>query len=76
MELYVAHLPASTERPDEYQRARAEDHICSSVIKYCQNGWPEYNIGADIKPYWKAHGELTVDKGNQPLYNKRTVVPN
>lgn len=32
-------------------------------------------MGADIKPYWKAHGELTVDKDNHLLYNKRTVVP-
>jgi len=73
MELYVAHLPASTERLDEYRRAQAKDHICSSVIKYCRNGWPEKNIEAAIKPYWKARGELTVDKDNLLLYNKRIV---
>jgi len=55
MELYVAHLPASTERLDEYRRAQAKDHICWSVmIKCCRNGWPEKNIEAAIKPYWKA----------------------
>jgi len=75
MELYVAHLPASTERLDEYRRAQAKDHICSSVIKCCRNGWPEKNIEAAIKPYWKARGELTVDKDNLLLYNKRIVVP-
>jgi len=75
MELCVAHLPASTERLEEYRRAQAKDHICSSVIKCCRNGWPEKYIEADIKPYWKARGELTVDKDNLLLYNKRIVVP-
>ena len=75
MELYVTHLPASTERLNEYRKAQAEDHICSSVVKYCRNGWPEKNLGSDIKPYWKVRGELTVDKDNLLLFNKRIVVP-
>ena len=75
MDLYVAHLPASTERLNEYRKAQAEDHICSSVVKYCRNGWPEKNLGSDIKPYWRVRGELTVDKDNLLLYNQRIVVP-
>ncbi len=76
MEVCVTHLPASAKRLDEYQKAQAVDRVCSSVISYCQEGWPERdNVGADLRPYWKACGELTVDKNNLLLYGKRIVVP-
>lgn len=76
MEVCVAHLFASTERLFEYQRQQAEDHICSTIINYCRTGWPEKNdVGADLGPYWKARGELTVDKNNLLLYGKCIFVP-
>ena len=65
MEVCVTHLPASSERLQDYQKAQAEDRICSSVINHCKEGWPEKNdLEADLTPYWKARGELTVDKNN------------
>ena len=76
MEIYVAHLPASAKRLDDYRRAQAEDNTCSSVISYSQKGWPERKtIEADVRPYWNARAELTVDKNNLLLHGKRIVVP-
>lgn len=64
LQVCVTHLPASNERIDEYQKAQATDPICSHVISYCQHGWPiEKEIAPEIKPYWKARGDLTVHNG-------------
>ena len=41
MEMCVSHLPASREVGEKYRKAQLEDLICSSVIKHCQEGWPE-----------------------------------
>ena len=75
MEAYVAHLPASSERIHQYRLAQANDPICSSVIACCQKGWPKKSLDAQLAPYWKARGELTVDNNGLLLYNKRIVVP-
>ena len=76
METCVAHLPASAGRLEEYQKAQAEDPICSATMSYCRKGWPEKrDMEPDLRPYWKARGELTVDKNNLLLYGKRIVVP-
>ena len=66
------HLPASSQWLDEYRRAQAQDHICSSVINFCQNDWPGKEINTDIKPYWNAQGELTVHQGFL-LYGNRII---
>ena len=64
MEMCVNHLPASSQRLDEYRHVQAQDHICSSVINYSQNEWPvKEKVRTDIKPYWNAWGELTVHQG-------------
>ena len=76
MELCVAHIPASTWKLEEYRKAQGEDQTCSSVIKYCKEGWPEKNrIEPNIRPYWKARSDLTVDRNNLLLHGKRIVVP-
>lgn len=72
----IAHLPASNERLDEYRKAQAADPICTQVISYCKNGWPKENkITPEVKPYWKARGDLTVYEKTLLLYDKRIVVP-
>ena len=76
MEVCIAHLPASNERVEEYRKEQATDPICSLVISYCRHGWPNENkIASEIKPYWKARGELTVHNDTLLLYNRRIVVP-
>ena len=76
METCIAQLPASTERLEEFQKAQAEDHVCASTIRYCQKGWPEKSkVEADLRPYWKARGELTLGNNNLLLHGTRIVVP-
>ena len=76
METCAAQLPASTERLEEFQKAQAAECVCASTIHYCQKGWPEKSkIEADLRPYWKARGELTLGKNNLLLHGKWIVVP-
>ena len=75
MEVYIAHLPASQQRIDEYRRSQATDPVCSTVVNYCRHGWPDKrNIDPTIMPYWKTRGELTVHD-SLLLYGSRIVVP-
>ena len=72
----ITHLPAGKERLDEYRKAQAADPICSTVASYCQHGWPNQSeITPDIKPYWKARGDLMIPDGTLLLYDQRIVVP-
>ena len=76
IEVCVSHLPASRAVREKYRKAQLEDLIWSSVIKHCQNGWPEKDkVQPDLKPFWNAQGELTVDSNDLLLYDKRIVVP-
>ncbi len=73
---FITRLPASKERHDEYSKAQAADPICSTVASDCQNGWPNQSeITPDIKPFWKARGDLTIPDGTLLLYHQRIVVP-
>ena len=71
----IQSLPATSQRLEIYQRAQAEDSICSKVIEYCQSSWPEKRtLDLSITPYWKVRGSITVHDGLL-LYNQRIVVP-
>ena len=75
MEMSIRHLPASPKRLDEYRSAQIADHVCSTIINYCQHGWPEKKyIDSFLRPYWSSQGELTVHD-NLLLYQNRIVVP-
>ena len=72
----VTHLPASSGKTDEYRKAQTTDYVCSSIMRYCRQSWPEKrDIENMFIPYWKARGELTLGKNNLLLYNDRIVVP-
>ena len=72
----VTHLPASKGKWNEYPKAQSDDPVCSTVINYCQKGWPEKSIlSPDLIPYWKGRGNLTVAENSLLLYGKRIVVP-
>ena len=64
MELCVTSLPASTQTLSDYLKTQEEDKMCTSVSIYCQKGWPERKneIATELRPYWNACRELTVDK--------------
>ena len=52
MEMSIRHLPASPKQLDEYRSAQIADHVCSTIINYCQHGWPEKKyIDSFLRPY-------------------------
>jgi len=77
MELHVSQLPASPQTCNDYLKAQAEDSVCKTVIEHCKTGWPDRKeeISPELKPYWKAQGELTANKHGLLLFQKRFVVP-
>jgi hypothetical protein len=75
MEVCISQLPASKMKLGEYRTAQAADPICSTVMYYCRNGWPsKQDIDAEIAPYWKVQGNLTICD-SLLLYQRRIVVP-
>ena len=75
MEISVENLPASSQRIDKLTRAQATDPVCSTLICYCENGWPDKHlIRTELKPYWKCRGQLTTHN-NLLLYGTRIVIP-
>ena len=77
MELTVTTLPTKEERRDEYREAQARDSTCSAIMKQCQKGWSDekFRHHPDLRPYWKARGDLTLDKNGLLLYVERIVIP-
>ena len=75
LEVCISQLPASNWKLDEYRVSQAADPVCSAVMYFCRNGWPDKrNIKADIAPYWKVQGQITICDGLL-LYQRRIVVP-
>ena len=50
MEVTVNSLPATQKRLQEYGKAQASDSVCSTIVKYCQIGWPDKH---KIEPHLK-----------------------
>ena len=75
VELCITQLPASNGTVEDYWKAQVADPVCLTVIKYCQQEWPDqYNIASEIKPYWKVRGNLTVAKDSLLMYDRRIAV--
>ena len=51
MEISVQHVPASSQRIDELTKAQATNPLCSTLISYCENGWPDKRLlRTELKP--------------------------
>ena len=50
------------------------DPILSQVVKYVQQGWPNYNSDEALKPYFSRKDELSVQDGCL-LWGNRVVIP-
>lgn len=67
------HLPFKRE---QYQKAQAEDPLCSAVTDYCKNRWPDKkDLEDNLVRYCKSRSELTLDRDNLLLHGKLVVVP-
>ena len=71
----ISSLPASSDRLDAYRNAQQQDNVCSRLIVFCKNGWPQKkNFPPDIMPYWQLKSELSL-YDNLLLRGKHIAVP-
>ena len=71
----VAELPSSKTWLETYLSALQKDRDCTQVIAYCNTGWPQTaSVSADLMPYWKVKGSLTVCEGLL-MFNDHIVIP-
>jgi len=71
----IAQLPATRDRLKQYSQAQSGDQICTQLMLYCQQGWPErHQIRGELLHYWSIRSELTICDGLL-LYGSRIVVP-
>ena len=60
---------------EQFRKAQKDDPICSTVIKYTQNGWPvKHVIKGILKKYWGEKDKLSV-VDDLLLYGTRVVIP-
>jgi len=46
-----------------YHQEKKKEPVCALVREYCRSGWPDKgSVRAEIVPYWRARGALTVCK--------------
>ena len=76
MDAAVLTLPIDGSRLSVYKAKQLEDSVCSTIVRYCRNGWPVHKSQVDpaIRPYWVHQGNLTIGKGVL-LYDNRIVIP-
>ena len=71
----TSYLLAYTDRLNEYRRAQHENSICSHLITFCKQGWPDKGkITADLLKYWPVRGELPLSD-DLLLRGQRIEVP-
>ena len=57
----ISGIPASHSRLDQIKYHYDTDPICSSILKYCREGWPEKSaLNETLQPYWAFRGEFKV----------------
>ena len=50
----ISTLPVSNSKLTSFSQAQVEDSVCSTLISYCRNGWPnKSSLPSCMKPYWK-----------------------
>ena len=73
--MVVAGLPASKTWLETYRSALQKNRECTQVIAYCKTGWAQTaSVSADLMPYWKVKGSLTVCEGLL-MFNDYIVIP-
>lgn len=68
-------LPASKSRLDQIKYHYNSDIVCSNILKFCREGWPEKSaLDETMKLYWSERGDFTVQDGLL-LKGVRLVIP-
>ena len=75
IEAVIATFPATKKCLQVYLDAQQKDPMCSTLMKYCLDGWPAKNeLLPEVRPYWNIKSELSVGD-NVLLRSCRIVVP-
>ena len=55
MEVAIANLPVSNEKLVKYTEEQRKDPVCSTLIQYCEEGWPQqkFQLDSAVEPYWE-----------------------
>ena len=57
----ISTLSVSNSKLTSFSQAQVEDSVCSTLISYCRNGWPnKSSLPSCMKPYWKLQGEYSL----------------
>lgn len=68
MSSVISTLPVINSRLTSFSQDQANDSVCSTLIFYCRNGWPnKSSLSPCMKPYWKFQGDFSLH-GNLLLY--------
>ncbi|KAJ8369268.1 hypothetical protein SKAU_G00092960 [Synaphobranchus kaupii] len=68
-------LPASDAYLTELRQQLSTDSVCSQVMKYCTEGWPDRNrLEAMVRPYWVDRAILSIHNGLL-LRGTRLIIP-
>ena len=60
IEAVIATFPATKKCLQVYLDAQQKDPICSTLMKYCLDGWPAKNeLSPEVRPYWNIKSELS-----------------
>ena len=71
----MENMPASDTYLTELRQQLSTDSVCSQVMKYCTEGWPERNrLDAMVRPYWADRAVLSTHDGLL-LKGTRLVIP-
>ena len=67
-------LPADKDRLNVYRKAQTTDPECSTLIKYCEKGWPSHKPKGELGKYWQFKGGFSLSD-KLLLYDTRIVIP-
>lgn len=75
LESVLEGLPTSSKYLADLQEQLMSDSVCSQVIRYCAEGWPDRNqLQGAVKHYWPERAVLSVHNGLL-LRGTRLVIP-
>ncbi|KAK3098958.1 hypothetical protein FSP39_024697 [Pinctada imbricata] len=75
VDMIVGSIEASDKRLEEIRQNLPKDKVCSTLLHYVKEGWPDkFKLPEEIKPYWTHRGELNEQRGLL-MKGNRLVIP-
>ncbi|XP_046855956.1 uncharacterized protein K02A2.6-like [Xenia sp. Carnegie-2017] len=79
LNIYVAqivqNIPASERRLEEIRRHQQEDPVCTKLVEFCSEGWPDRNrITSTLLPYYFERATIKMQKG-MLMKDSRLIIP-